>query len=93
MANATYVVWDELNGDESEGMHIEAYSSEEAATTYAKRDRDGLMDGLYTNGGRELSTLRDGHPIVVRDATGAQERFLVGVVELCPVYGAMRDPG
>lgn len=85
-----YKVWDEVNGDEDGAEEIEAYDAEDAAKEYAENDNDGFNDGLYHDGGEALSSINDGHPIMVRSEDGTLSRFLVGVEEFQPVFRAMK---
>lgn len=84
-----YRVWDELNAEEDSARTIAADDARAAAIEYAKRDRDGMCDGLYTSNGEALRALRDGQPISVRAADGVLMRFLVGVCEFTPVFAAV----
>jgi len=85
-----YIVWDSLNSSEGSARRIVAYSARDAAIAYARKDSDGLTDGLYTNyTGDTISFLAsEGHPISVRDDRGQIYQFRVGIVEFEPVFDA-----
>ena len=84
-----FMVWDELNADESEAKEFCENDPYDAAIAFAKADDDGLCDGLYLGDhGRELQNLANGQPISVRATNGTLHRFMVGVVEFTPRWDA-----
>lgn len=88
-----YMVWDELNTDESEAKEFTENDPYDAALAYAQQDDARSSDGLYTKeNGRELDGLDDGQPISVRAPDGTLHRYKVGIISFDPVFDAAEVP-
>jgi hypothetical protein len=83
-------VWDELNGSEAEAKPIcGVIYSRDAALVFARRDSDGIIDGVYTRNGLPMSRMKvDGHVLCVRCPDGSLKRFGVGITDHEPVFSA-----
>ena len=95
-----FLVWDKINSSREDASTISLlnrglYTAQEAAETYAQRDVDGGMDGLYTadRRGEPCRSAQDGHPIIVEHLEGPEkgkvQTFLVAIIEYEPVWASV----